>query len=192
MYPTLRSLHLLLGLFGAAFLLMYGVSAVQMAHNSWFNMRPAVKTQTVQLAGGRDDARELARQLISEHQLRGELGDIKKSDSGLRFRLVIPGTVNEVTYTHATGAATIKTSTGGFMVMLNRLHHAAGMWHELPVMKAWAAGVALISAVLILIGCTGLYLWFARRQDRVIGIILLTANLVFAITVLVLIRSAGP
>ena len=59
-------------------------------------------------------------------------------------------------------------------------------------MKAWAGLVAAASVALLLIGATGLWMWFARRQDRVAGAILLAANLAFAFTVLALLRQAGP
>lgn len=188
MYAKIRTIHLLLGLFALPFLLMYGVSAVQMAHSRWFDMKPRVETRELQLQPGYTEARPVARELTVKQGLRGELRDIK----GLRMRLVMPGTVHEIDYASASGVAKVKTSVGGFMVMLNRLHHAAGFWHELPLLKAWAAAVALVSLALLGIGITGLYMWFVRRQERVIGVVLLGLNLAFAITVLTLLRVAGP
>jgi hypothetical protein len=40
MYLLLRNTHLLTGLFGCLFVLLYGLRAVQMAHNAWFAMTP--------------------------------------------------------------------------------------------------------------------------------------------------------
>ena len=44
MYRYLRNTHLFLGLFCCLFVLMYGVSSVQMSHNTWFPSRPSVTT----------------------------------------------------------------------------------------------------------------------------------------------------
>jgi hypothetical protein len=188
MYAKIRTIHLLLGLSTLPFLLMYGISAVQMAHSSWFNLKPRVETRDLQIQPGYSEARSIARELVAKYGLRGELRDIK----GLRMRLVIPGTVHDIDYSNASGVAKVKTSVGGFMVMLNRLHHAAGFWHEMPLMKAWAAAAGVVSVALLGIGLTGLYMWFVRGQERVIGAVLLGLNLAFAITVLTLFRVAGP
>ena len=50
MYPTLRTIHLLCGAFALPMLLMYGVSAVQMAHTKWFSLTPVISESTVQLS----------------------------------------------------------------------------------------------------------------------------------------------
>lgn len=59
-------------------------------------------------------------------------------------------------------------------------------------MKAWAAFVALVSAGLVLLGASGIYMWFTRRPERRIGIVMLALNVVFAVTILALLRAAGP
>ena len=45
MYKWIRNTHLLIGLFACLFLLMYGVSSVQMAHNKWFSNRANSRVQ---------------------------------------------------------------------------------------------------------------------------------------------------
>ncbi len=103
-----------------------------------------------------------------------------------------PGIVHDVSYDAANGIATVKTSIAGFMGMLNRLHHATGLYHGFPPLNAWGWAVAMVSVALIGLGVTGVWMWWLRRQDRIIGLVLLGANLAFSITVLALIRSAGP
>jgi hypothetical protein len=78
------------------------------------------------------------------------------------------------------------------MGMLNRLHHWAGFWHEPVSMKVWAFLVAIASTALLLLGASGIYMWFTRRSERRLGIALLGINLVFAITLLTLLRISGP
>ena len=52
MYTTIRSIHLLLASFSLPFLVMYGVSAVQMSHSAWFQMKPAVHEQELSITAG--------------------------------------------------------------------------------------------------------------------------------------------
>src|SRR2546428_14138776 len=82
MYKWLRNTHLLIGLFAFLFLLMYGVSSVQMAHNKWFDNKPAVTESQVSLTAGADDARAPAGELMDRHGLKGELQKIRKTGKG--------------------------------------------------------------------------------------------------------------
>jgi hypothetical protein len=193
MYKTIRNIHLLLASFSLPFLIMYGVSAVQMSHSTWFQMKPEVHDRRLSLTPDQTDARTVAREVMErDGSVRGEITNIQINGPGLSLRIVVPGTVHEVKYDSASGAAQVKTSVAGIMGMLNRLHHWAGFWHEPLPMKAWAAAVAVVSAALLLLGVSGLYMWFTRRPERRIGLALLAANIVFAITVITLLRRAGP
>ena len=78
------------------------------------------------------------------------------------------------------------------MGMLNRLHHAAGLWHEAASMRAWALVVAVVSGMLLILGATGVCLWFARRTERASGAVLLAINLVVVLALLAAMRTAGP
>jgi uncharacterized iron-regulated membrane protein len=52
--------------------------------------------------------------------------------------------------------------------------------------------IGLVSAAVLLLGITGIWMWWLRKQERAWGLLLLAANLVFAVGVLLTIRSAGP
>jgi hypothetical protein len=193
MYSTIRNLHLVFASIALPFLLMYGISAVQMSHDGWFDMKPSVSERPLSLTAGQSDARAIAREVMEQvPSARGELQNVQATPAGVTLRIVIPGTVHEVRYTRATGGAQLKTSVGGLMVMLNRLHHAAGLGHEVTSMNVWGAAVAVVSLVLLLVGATGVWMWFLRRTERAIGVALLAINLAFAVTLIVLIRRAGP
>ena len=193
MYKVIRNVHLLLASFSLPFLIMYGVSAVQMSHSTWFQMKPAVTEHDLALAAGQTDARIIARDIMDRQaDVKGELSNVQATDARLSLRIVVPGTVHEVRYDRASGTARIKTSVAGVMGMLNRLHHWAGFWHEPLSMKAWAVFVAVVSLGLLLLGASGIYMWFTRRPERRIGIALLAVNLIFAVTILTLLRTAGP
>jgi hypothetical protein len=124
--------------------------------------------------------------------VRGELTNVQRNAAGVTLRLVLPGTVHEVQYQEASGEVTLRTSVSGVMGMLNRLHHAAGLWHEPLTMKLWGLVVAVVSTTLLFLGVTGVYMWFARRSERVLGTVLLAVNLVVVLVLLGVVRSAGP
>ena len=65
MYQTIRNIHLLLASFSLPFLVVYGASAVQMSHNSWFRLKPAVQERDFAVAAGQSDARAIAREVIN-------------------------------------------------------------------------------------------------------------------------------
>src|SRR5436190_273225 len=129
MYRFLRNSHLFLGLFSCFFLLMYGVSSVQMSHNGWFQSRPDVTTAEYTLSPNASDARAVARELMDTHNLRGEVGQIRATARSLAFSISRPGTVYQVEYATATGAARVRDNHAGFIGMLNRLHHVNGVGH---------------------------------------------------------------
>jgi hypothetical protein len=193
MYKIVRNIHLLLASFSLPFLIMYGVSAVQMSHSAWFQMEPAVHEHESSITAGLTDARAIAREIMDrDRAVKGEVSNIQPNDTGVVLRIVVPGTVHEVRYERGSGIARVKTSVAGVMGMLNRLHHWAGFWHEPVLMKVWGFAVAIASTALVLLGASGLYMWFTRRSERRIGIALLGINLAFAITLLTLLRLSGP
>lgn len=190
MYRLLRNTHLFLGLAAFLFLLMYGVSAVQMAHNHWFSMKPTVSETRVTLARNTsDDPRAIARALRSIG-VRGDMGAVSVSDAGCKFEVARPGAYYKVDYARATREAKVRIQTTGFMAVLNRIHHLRGAWHDYAPLNAWGVMVGLVSAGLILLGVTGIYLWFTIHSERIIGVVLLAINLGICVTLLVLVRTA--
>jgi hypothetical protein len=193
MYQAIRNIHLLLASFSLPFLVMYGVSAVQMSHNSWFQMKPAVQERDFPVQPGQSDGRAIARTVMDrEPSITGEITNVQTDAVGVSLRIVVPGTVHELKYDPRSGNAHVRTSVAGVMGMLNRLHHWAGFYHEPVPMKLWAGAVAIVSAALLLLGATGVYMWFTRRPERRIGVALLAVNLAFALVLIVLMRRAGP
>src|SRR5690242_3453248 len=101
---------------------------------------------------------------------RGEMMQVNASHDGASFRIVRPGTVYEVAW--ASGRAKIRTNEANFMGMLNRIHHIGGLWHEFTLINVWGFFVGGVSLTLLILGATGIYLWFKIHQERVIGTVL--------------------
>ena len=191
MYRWLRNTHLFLGLFSFLFLLMYGVSSVQMTHNSWFNSKPSVSESTIPVPGEQaHDARAVARFLMDRRGVRGEIQQAQETENGFRFRVMRPGTVYEVAYARSTGEAKVRTNVANFIGMLNRLHHVGGLWHDFTLTNIMGFFVGLVSAALVGLGLTGIYLWFKIHKERKIGAALLALSLGYSLTLMVLMRIA--
>jgi len=192
LYPVLRTTHLLCGAFALPFLVMYGASAVQMAHSRWFNMRPVITESGAAVAAGITDGRAVALELMQAGNIRGEITELKATPAGFEVQVHRPGTQYEIQYDSATGTARVRTKVAGVWGIINRLHHAAGLWHEYAPLKWWGVFCGLSSAAATGLGATGVWMWWLRKQERRWGLVLLAANLVFAIAVLAAMRAAGP
>jgi len=190
MYRLLRNIHLVLGVMVVLFLLMYGISAVQMAHPKWFSLKPSSGEQRVTVSPGiPEDAGTIAADLRREG-IRGEVRGIKKTERGLQFEIERPGVSYEVEYFKSERQARVRSQTRGFLATLNRIHHIAGMSHGYGPVDAWGTFVVVVSTLLIAIGATGIYLWFHVHGERTIGLVLLGLNLAICLTLLFLIRTA--
>ena len=117
-----RNTHLFLGITVFLFVLMYGLSAVQMAHSAWFDMKPAVTEMRLTIAPDiTDDPRAIAAEL-RRAGLRGEARDAQATADGYAIFLERPGAACQIHYTRATREAKVRIRTTGFMGMLNRIH----------------------------------------------------------------------
>lgn len=192
MHRLIRNTHLALGIAFTLVWLMYGLSSVQMSHPEWFPMEPAV-TREIVAAGPVSAASPevLAASLAREIGARGDVENIRAAGDTVAFRVVRPGTVLEVTYLQEEATALVVTRVGGFMTMLNRLHHYAGFWRGWLPLDLWGLLVAAASVGLILLGVTGIYLWFRTHGERVVGGAILLGGGVASVVLLVLMRAAG-
>ena len=191
MYSWMRNTHLALGLSCWLFLLMYGVSSLQMSHGGWFPHTETVTDTSVTVEP--EEARTpraLARQLRQDHGVRGNLQRISNNRKRIVLQLVRPGTLHKVTYRIGSDRASVRTNTGGFIEMINRIHHLAGFGHEYELLNVWGFFVGFVSVALFGLGATGVYLWFKHYNERVIGMVLLGTSLAYGLTLIVLVRVA--
>ena len=104
-YGWLRSIHLISGAFAFPVLVMYGVSAVQMAHGRWFDLKPvAVIKHSIHLAAGNDDGRKIAREAMARTDVHGEIETVSTTANGFNVRVTVPGTVHVIEYDRSSGA----------------------------------------------------------------------------------------
>lgn len=192
MYRWFRNFHLIVGLLVFPMVMMYSISALGMA-NGWFLHKPQVSERTVMLGNSPDmsNARVVALKLMDDYGLRGQLNRIHQTPDGFLLQIGRAGTFYKVEYSRETGKAKIRTTVASFMGLMNRLHHISGLGHHFIPIELLAIYVLIASVSLILLGATGIYLWFQFHKERKIGALLLAANLAYSITLLILIRAAG-
>jgi hypothetical protein len=189
MFRLMRNTHLGLGLVFVLMALIFAVSSLVIIYRPWLESSPRVSDLTVQISSeAAASARAAAHELMAEHGFRGDLLQIQENGDAVRFRIVRPGEVAEVKYARSSGEARIKVRRHGALETLVHLHTNHGLWHEYVPSNVWAAISLFTSAGLLLLGMTGIYLWFAHHSERLIGGILLGIGLSYGLITLVLTR----
>jgi hypothetical protein len=178
-YSLWRDIHMLLGLFFLAFIIMFGVSSLNLSHHSWFDTAPTAEESVVPVDVARAGSpRELARDLMETEGYRGELRDVREAEGQITFTIGRMGTVHDVVWTRGEREAHVKTRAWPFFGMLTWMHTTFGVRRDYPLHNVWGWLMLLTSLGLLALGATGLYLWFKPKKERRIGIVLLGANVV--------------
>ena len=191
MYRLLRDTHLLLVLFFCVFVLLFGVSSIRFAHNSWFDDEPEVTELTVSVEASQvTSPRALARHLMREHGYRGELGKIRENDGEVTFDISRIGTIHEIRYEQGDDRVHVRLRVFPFTAMLTWMHTHFGFGYEYWLHILWGWLMLLTSIGLLALGGTGIYLWFKIYRERLVGSILLFGNLIFGIALIALLWIA--
>jgi hypothetical protein len=189
MHRWIRNTHLALGLLAVPFVLLYAVSAAQMAHRSWFSPMPEVSVTRLSLPPAEvADPPSLALALMRRGEVKGQIESSSQPPFGYQLRLTRPGTMQDVRYDLASSIAEITTSRSSFIFVLNRLHHLGGVRLKYLPLELWGVVLAGVACVLIALGLTGIYLWFKVQRERLVGSVILAVSLGFSLTLLLLMR----
>jgi hypothetical protein len=201
LYRWTRDLHLCLGLFVSPFVIAFAVSVFFLNHAK---VDPAVAASVVTIrdvtipagldvARGREAA-ERARELVNQAGLTGEIGFVRYVRSEQRVVIPVsrPGLEATVDVDLARRVAVISQRPTGLLESVAYLHkmpgpHNAdlrGNWFWIRLWR-WLADWTVYA--LLFISASGLYLWFAIKAERRVGLALIAAGAVcFAAYVYVL------
>jgi len=183
MYRLLRNTHLLLGLFLSFYVLMFGLSSMQMSHRNWIGNQWQETTLTVPVdPKNAATPRALALQLMESHGMRGGLGDVKESQEEMHFVIGRMGTMNEVRFKRGAARAQVTKKVAPFIGMMVAMHRMFGLDKPYRLHVFWGVLMFLTSVGLLVLGATGIYLWFKIYKERLIGSILLFGGLAFGLT----------
>ncbi len=189
MFQLMRNTHLVLGLVFVLFSLMFAVSSLKFVYRDWFPGGPVEQEQIVEVDPAKASTpRALARELMSALDFAGELRRTEQNDDAVEIRIVRPGTELQAVYTPATGQAVVKHRRHDFFQALVQLHVNHGLWHDYWPAQVWSLLTFLASLGLVLLGGTGVYLWFLHHDERVLGGAILTLGLVWGLVTLYLCR----
>jgi hypothetical protein len=191
-YRWTRDLHLYFGLFISPSILLFAGSVLFLNHG-----KIAVSTSAggevvrdLQIPPGLErlqgrDAVDGARAILSQLGLTGEVGFTRFTASERRFNFPVskPGLQAAVSVDLVERTASITRRSSGFWETLAYLHKSPGP-HNASIRGNWRWTRAwrwLADATIYLtmfISVSGIYLWYALRAERRVGLILLTAGAV--------------
>jgi len=193
MYRLMRNVHLILGLASLLFLTAYLISSVRFAHGRWFSRGLVTTESQVQADSETAEApRKLAAWLMAEHDMGGDLMRVqRKDDGGYSMTIRRIGTRYEIERSAGAKEVKVVTQRQGFWGMLASMHTAHGFWHDYWGHKLWGALALISSLALLLLGASGLYLWFKTYEERGIGAAMLVVGTAWAVTSLILVRQLG-
>ncbi len=192
LFRLMRNIHLGLGLAFFLMALLFAVSSLAFIYGRLLPKESAQNTeQTLQIPTVKaSSGRALALELMRNHGITGDLRGVEESAEELRFRIVRPGTEAQVVYSLRSEEAKIQTRRRDLAQMLKQLHTNHGFWHDFLPSNVWA-GLSLLGSIgLILLGLSGIYLWFGFHKERVVGGVLLGAGILYAVSTLVLTRMS--
>lgn len=164
--------HLYLGLLCAPYFILYGVSAI--AFNHHLQGDPIVTNWERTLAA----APEATHDLAAANSVRDELGlggptlpwTVRRAtDKSLVFRVARPGRKYDVAVSPNGDLARVRETDRGWIGVVRELHGATAT-PGIPWMRVWGLYTDASIVALFVALATGFFLWWPRRQQRVLGI----------------------
>jgi hypothetical protein len=162
---------------------MFGLSSMQMSHREWIG-NEWKETKLVLAIDPQHAAtpRVLALHLMDRYGMRGSLNDVKESPEEMYFMIGRMGTMNEVSFRRGATEAHVTTKVAPFIGMMVAMHRMFGLDKPYAPHVFWGALMFLTSVGLLVLGATGIYLWFKIHKERLIGSVLLFGGLAFGLT----------
>jgi hypothetical protein len=194
LYRVVRDLHLYFGLFISPFVVLFAISVFFLVHawlpNTVSNPAGARVVQDLPLPADLDRLGGRARidalkPALRWAEVQGEVGWVQHltRENRLIIPVTVPGRLTTVTIDVAKRMASIEQRTTGLADALVVLHkspgpHLAAMRMNWFYMRVWSWLADSTVYLSLFITLSGVYLWYALRAERTIGIALLAAGTV--------------
>ena len=193
LYKTIRSLHLYAGLFVSPLVLIFAVSVIVINHrHPVAGEKPAISTETktIETIPENLESMDSVHGIMQQAGITGWVTFFRHFEEKDEFRFVVlrPTVRKNVRVDLKSKTLEIKNLPNDFKSILYWLHVMPGPhvqyknWFFLFLWWAFADGVAYGS---IFLGMSGIYLWYFLKQERKIGLVLMTAGIVALALVLV-------
>jgi len=189
-YRWTRDLHLYFGLFISPFILLFSVSVFFLNHAK-IDPNKATSIETIrplQIPEGLDTAQgpaaiALAKIVLSQVHLDGEIGFTRfvRATRHFVFPVSKPGLEATVDVDVEGRCASVTRRRTGMLEAVSYLHkmpgpHNANIRGNWVWTQAWKPFADLTIYLTLFITASGIYMWYAIRAERTIGLILLTAG----------------
>lgn len=190
MYTWTRDLHLYFGLFISPFVLVFSVSVLFLNHakvstDKWTSIetiQPVRVPPGIEAAPGPAGI-TLAKTILAQVHLDGEIGNTRFNRTTRHFIFSVskPGLEATVDVDVDAGTATVSRRRTGLLEAFAYLHkmpgphnvNIRGNWIGTRVWRVFADATIYLT---LLISLSGLYLWYALKAERIVGLTLLAAG----------------
>ena len=191
LYRWLRDLHLYFGLFISPFILLFAASVFYLNHGKLLpGEPPAVETfQNLTIPGGFDrlkgrEAVERATSILPQLRVAGEIGFLRyvPTTRHLIFPVSKAGTEASVDVDLDARSATVKRRSMSLWESIAYLHKMPGP-HNVAIRgnwigtRLWRVLADATIYLLLFISVSGVYLWWAVKAERRIGLTLLATGM---------------
>lgn len=191
-YRWTRDLHLYFGLFISPSILLFAGSVLFLNHGKIAVSTPegGEVVRDLQIPPGLErlqgrDAVQAARAILSQVGLTGEVGFTRYNAGERRFSFPIskPGLQATISVDLAQSTASITRRKIGIWETVAYLHkspgpHNASIRGNWPWTRVWRWLADATIYLTMFISVSGIYLWYALKAERRVGLILLTAGVV--------------
>lgn len=193
LYVVTRDLHLYFGLFVSPFVLLFAVSVFYLAHPTPDPIEPDVTVRRVAGVAIPPNVAELQgrtridalRSVLDALGVNGEVDYVRHvaNERRLVIPVKMPGQDSTVDLDYGAGTATVTTRGGGYRAALIYLHkmpgpHNADLRGNAAFMRAWRLLADATVYAFLFITLSGVYLWYALKAERRVGLALLSAGFV--------------
>lgn len=196
MRKVLLQLHMYLGLGCAFYLVIFGVSSINMNHHfEWMDETNTKTTWSTTIKY--PELKE--NQAISE-AIRDSLGlmgwtpywDHEMKEDYFKFSILHYGKEYYVTATKATGKIEVEEVSKGFWWTFNSLHF---LGETIPkahwLINGWQYYQFVTVLVVLFSIISGMYFWFSKKRERKIGMLVLGGGSLFSIGLMLYIWLVG-
>lgn len=179
--------HIYLGLYFLTFIWLFAVSGLLLNHSQWKfhdfwpKRRESVTTQPIQMPpeGGR---MATARNLMAQLGLSGEIDWTGRSqaEGHFDFRVTMPGRITNIKTDLIKQEATVQRIDVNWWGVLKMLHAFTGVRQtsisperDWLMTKIWSFSMDAVAVGLILMVCSGYYMWWVVKKRHGLGAIVL-------------------
>ncbi len=185
-----RKLHTYAGLYLLLFVWLFAVSGLLLNHSAWpaaqfWRERRQERFQRrVELAAAGAPL-ERARDVMRQLGIDGEIEWLAPRPGRFEFRVTRPGRVANIDVDLTNGVAIVERTTVNAWGVLNMLHSFTGVRGGRPealrdwwLTMVWSGAVDAVSAGVIFLALSGIWIWFRSGQRRAAGLAALAAGVV--------------